>query len=129
MNTTTFIQRSFLAGFFAVTLLALSACSNPLSGIPYRIDIDQGNQISQAQVNQLNVGMNKEEVEFLMGKPLLNDVFNEDRWDYVQYHKTGKTQVVQESVLTLYFKNNLLVQVDRDKFINPDQINAETQEK
>lgn len=115
MKITTFISHSLSV----LALLTLFACSNPLNNIPYRIDIDQGNQISQAQLNQLNLGMNKEEVEFIMGTPLLNDIFNEDRWDYVQYHKTGKTKEVQESVLTLYFKNNLLVQVDRDKFINP----------
>ncbi len=85
--------------------------------IPYKIDIDQGNRISQAQVQQLSLGMSKEEVTFLLGTPLLNDPFNLNRWDYMQYHKTGRTGEVKEGILILTFENNILTQIDNEKFI------------
>ena len=49
----------------------------------YKIDVQQGNALEQKKVEELRVGMSKEQVRFLLGTPLVQDVFHPDRWDYV----------------------------------------------
>ncbi len=66
--------------------------------------IVQGNLISQDQVNQLKIGMHKEQVRLVMGTPLLHDVFHDQRWDY--YYGLGIGKIELEKHLTLYFDDN-----------------------
>ena len=54
---------------------------------PYKIDIQQGNFISQEMVAQLKPGMSKEQVRLALGTPLLADAFHADRWDYVYWRE------------------------------------------
>ena len=71
--------------------LALSGCSTtsslreyvPQIVTPYRIDIQQGNFVTQDMTEQLRAGQTKDQVRFVLGTPLLTDVFHSDRWDYV----------------------------------------------
>ena len=69
----------------AAAVLATSACGVPrIPGItPYKMDIQQGNLLTQEQVSRLKPGMSKEEVRLILGTPLLTDIFHADRWDYV----------------------------------------------
>jgi outer membrane protein assembly factor BamE len=73
----------------ALLLLApLAACGLRIPGItPYKIDIQQGNYISQEMVSQLKPGMSKDQVRLALGTPLLTDVFHADRWDYVYWRE------------------------------------------
>lgn len=64
--------------------LVLTSCSGRLFTV-YKIDVQQGNNIDPEKVAQLSIGMNKEQVRYLMGTPLIKDAFHPDRWDYV-YH-------------------------------------------
>lgn len=52
---------------------------------PYRPDVHQGNLVTNEQVEQLHVGMTQMQVQFLLGVPLLRDMFHQNRWDYVYY--------------------------------------------
>jgi outer membrane protein assembly factor BamE len=74
-------------GAAALATLALAAgCSSVprIPGVtPYRIDIQQGNFVSQEMVSQLKPGMSKEQVRAVLGTPLLTDIFHAERWDYV----------------------------------------------
>ena len=65
--------------------LVLTACGVPRIVTPYRMDIQQGNYISQDMVAQLRPGMSREQVRFVLGTPLVTDIFHADRWDYVYY--------------------------------------------
>lgn len=71
----------------------------------YRPDIQQGNFISHEMVAQLKTGMTKEQVRFLLGTPLLIDVFHKERWDYPFRLKKGDGQVTTSSV-TVIFEND-----------------------
>ncbi len=75
---------------------------------PYRMTIQQGNNLSQEMVAQLKLGMTREQVRFVLGTPLLMDVFHADRWDYVYYLETpgGKRE-----------QRNLSVVFDKDKLV------------
>jgi len=88
--------------------LALAGCGSVSKWLDaYTIDIQQGNYVSQDMVSQLKRGMSKEQVRFVLGTPLLTDIFHADRWDYVYYRKPpgGKTQ---ERKLSVFFKDGKL---------------------
>ena len=94
----------------AAAALALAGCSLLDS---FTIDIQQGNYVSQEMVSQLKPGMSKEQVRFVLGTPLVTDIFHADRWDYVYYHKIpgGKTE---ERKLAVYFKDGKLARLEGD---------------
>jgi outer membrane protein assembly factor BamE len=65
--------------------LILAGCGAPKLVTPYRMDIQQGNYISQEMVSELRPGMTREQVRFVLGTPLVTDIFHANRWDYVYY--------------------------------------------
>ncbi len=79
----------------------------------YKIDIQQGNVITQDMIDQLKPGMTKRQVQFVMGSPLIKDSFRQNRWDYVYSFQPGGKERQQESV-TLYFENDLLSHFEGD---------------
>ncbi|MGH8807251.1 MAG: outer membrane protein assembly factor BamE [Noviherbaspirillum sp.] len=84
---------------------------------PYRIDIQQGNFVSREMVAQLKEGMqrpegvNREQVRFVLGTPLLTDMFHADRWDYL-FRLKKRTGEIISSRVTVFFKDNRLVNID-----------------
>ena len=78
---------------------------------PYRTDIQQGNFVSQEMVAQLKTGMTRDQVRFVLGTPLLTDMFHTDRWDYLFRLTKGNGEVI-ESQLTIYFHNHRLASID-----------------
>ena len=100
-------------------LLPLAACSNVqmpdvASAItPYRIDIRQGNYITQEMVAQLKPGMTRDQVRFILGTPLVADIFHADRWDYIYRFKPGRGEV-QQRRFTVFFEDQKLVLVAGD---------------
>ena len=88
-------------------------------GCVYRLDVNQGNVIDPAIVSQLETGMSKSQVEFLMGSPALVDNFNPDQWYYVRYFKSGEDGSVQQSTLTLRFDGDILSDIEGS--LNPPQ--------
>ena len=75
---------------------------------PYRIDIQQGNFLSPEMVAQLKKGMTREQVRFVLGTPLVTDIFHGDRWDYVFYRELGNGSKDQRR-LSVFFDNDKLV--------------------
>ena len=72
--------RTILCVLCCVT--ALSGCDKGLLTI-YKIDVQQGNALLAEDVEKIQVGMDKEQVLFVLGSPLIVDSFHPDRWDYV----------------------------------------------
>lgn len=96
--------------------LVLTACSfDALTDRvnPYRIDVRQGNYVEQSMVAQLRRGMTREQVRFVLGTPLVVDVFREDRWDYVYLFQPGRGPAEQR-VISVFFVDDLLDRVDGD---------------
>lgn len=89
----------------AVALL-LGACSLTT----YKMDIQQGNVVTQEMVSKLRPGMTRSQVKFVMGTPLVNDPFHTERWDYFyELIKGGKPQ--DRRRLTLIFDKDQLQKV------------------
>jgi outer membrane protein assembly factor BamE len=75
---------------------------------PYRMTIQQGNNLSQEMVAQLKLGMTREQVRFVLGTPLLMDVFHADRWDYVYYREIPGGKREQRNLSVLFEKDKLV---------------------
>src|SRR5262245_52712499 len=74
-----------------IALLALvSAASMALPGCVYRMTIQQGNFLEERALTQLQVGMTRSQVRYLLGTPMVPDAFDKDRWDYLYYLKRGR---------------------------------------
>lgn len=80
---------------------------------PFKIDIRQGNYVSQDMVAQLKPGQTKDQVRFILGTPLVVDTFHSDRWDYVYRFQPGRGTVEQRRLI-VYFQDNRLVRVGGD---------------
>ncbi len=74
---------------------------------PYRPDIQQGNFISKEMLAQIQVGQTRDQVKFILGTPLLTDIFHADRWDYPFYLARGNGEVTSAKVV-IYFKNDVV---------------------
>jgi outer membrane protein assembly factor BamE len=95
-----------LAPLIAVLALSTSACI-------YKIDVQQGNLVTQDVVVKLKKGMTKSEVRQLMGTPLLTDPFHGNRWDY--YFSTEKGgRVTERTRFSVFFDNDKLVSITGD---------------
>lgn len=103
--------------FILIVLPFVAACASA-PGLtsrltPYRIDVRQGNFVSQEMVSQLKLGQTKDQVRFILGTPLLTDIFHADRWDYVYRFQPGHGKVTERHV-TVYFKDGKLARVAGD---------------
>ncbi|HUP98779.1 MAG TPA: outer membrane protein assembly factor BamE [Usitatibacter sp.] len=85
----------------AVTCALLAACGP----FVYKIDVQQGNYVTQDVVARLKVGMTKAETRQLLGTPLLNDVFHADRWDYY-YSSVKGGKADERKRFTVLFKDD-----------------------
>lgn len=99
------------------TLMLCAACSNApqvtsyLS--PYRIDVRQGNFVTQDMVSQLKPGQSREQVRFILGTPLVADMFHADRWDYIYRLRPGHGEA-QQRHLIVFFQDGKLARVAGD---------------
>ncbi|MDX5370875.1 MAG: outer membrane protein assembly factor BamE [Pseudomonadaceae bacterium] len=89
-----------------VGLFALAGCSFP--GV-YKIDIQQGNVVTQDMIDQLKPGMTQRQVRFIMGNPLITDTFHADRWDYLYSIQPGGRQRYQERISLMFDGNDQLI--------------------
>jgi outer membrane protein assembly factor BamE len=80
---------------------------------PYRMTIQQGNFISQEMIAQLKPGMTKEQVRFVLGTPLVTDIFHADRWDYVFFREMPNGKKDQRN-LSVVFENDKLARIIGD---------------
>ncbi len=88
----------------AACSLLLVACSTKPSFInEYKIDIQQGNVLSQEAVAQLKPGQTRDQVRFLLGTPMIADIFHQQRWDYVYQYRNGQTGKVESRKFTVFF--------------------------
>ena len=100
-----------------VPRLAAAICASLLfmfagSGCVYRMDIQQGNLLDAEQVDQVEVGMTRSQVRFLLGTPMVIDSFNADRWDYVYSLRRGHSRKVTKQHLIVWFEGDSVARVE-----------------
>ena len=103
------------AAFMVPLVLALAGCGVPrIPGItPYKPDIQQGNYVSQDMIAQVKPGMTRDQVRFLLGTPLLTDIFHADRWDYV-YWREAENGKRESRRVALFFNEGKLARIQGD---------------
>ena len=106
-------------------LLSIYGCSGKLFTV-YKIDVQQGNAVEPEKVAELEIGMTKEQVKFLLGTPLVTDIFHPDRWDYVFYLIPGYGER-QRRHLTLYFDGENVSEIIKKKIEEPAPTESEQQ--
>src|SRR5579871_4654156 len=94
-------------------LALVAAAALIASGCVYRINIQQGNYLDQAAVNQVKPGMTRSQVRYLLGTPLVADSFNKERWDYIYYLKKGRSLHVDSRRVTVYFEGEKVARLDK----------------
>jgi outer membrane protein assembly factor BamE len=97
-----------------VFALSTVACGYLPNVSPHRMEIQQGNFVSQEMVGQLKVGMTKDQVRFAMGTPLVADVFHGDRWDYVFIRQRANSREVEQRRISAIFAQDKLVRIEGD---------------
>ncbi|WP_083429769.1 outer membrane protein assembly factor BamE [Rickettsiella grylli] len=80
--------------------------------IVYRHDIQQGNILQQSTIDQLHLGMTREQVYYLLGSCILESPFQANRKDYIYYVQPGHGEPIQRRI-TLIFSNNRLQHIDQ----------------
>jgi len=83
------------------------------SGCVYRMGIVQGNFLESKTIDQLQVGMTRAQVRYLLGTPMVPDAFDKARWDYLLYFKEGHIKTPQEWHLIVFFKDDKVSRFDR----------------
>jgi outer membrane protein assembly factor BamE len=89
------------------------ALASLASGCVYRINIQQGNFLDQAAVEQVKAGMTRSQVRYLLGTPMVADSFDKERWDYIYYLKKGRSRHVDSRRVTVYFDGDKVARLDK----------------
>jgi outer membrane protein assembly factor BamE len=118
-NETIMNKLNLLTIFLIAT--ALFGCGTsekyvPLPNLVYRIDIQQGNLITQEMINQLKPGMSRDQVRYVLGTPPIADAFHQDRWDYVYIYQGGRQDEdeAERRRISLYFEHDKLARLEGD---------------
>jgi outer membrane protein assembly factor BamE len=122
------LPRGPLAASIAVAAALL------LQGCVYRMNIQQGNFLEPRALEQLQVGMTRSQVRYLLGTPMVPDAFDKDRWDYLYYLKKGRLHAPDQRHLIVYFQDDKVSRFDNSavgkmppvehREIQPDTENA-----
>ncbi len=84
---------------------------------PYKIPIEQGSKLDSENLQQLEPGLSKEQVKFLLGTPSIVDAFHENRWDYIYYDRDG-ANISRPQRITVIFKNEKVAEIyDQHKLV------------
>jgi outer membrane protein assembly factor BamE len=107
------INRHKLCQPIVLLFLALFCASCSTSHFPwvYRLDIEQGNIVDDDKLAQVQTGMTKAQIKYLLGTPIIQDTFEPSRWDYFYSFRTGKGNY-ERRLVTLRFEGQNLTSID-----------------
>lgn len=112
------MRSNFVLLIVVLLASALASCSS------YKMDIRQGNYVTADMRSKLKLGLSKQQVKYVLGTPMINDVFHADRWDYV-YLLEHAGKLTEQQRLTLYFKGENLARIEDTAPVPPDVATTE----
>jgi len=89
-------------------------------GCVYQANLSQGNLLKQEDLDQVEVGMTRRQVRFLLGTPMIDDPFHEERWDYVYYLKIGRDDAIFKRWISIYFDGDNVSEIVDGQELNPN---------
>ena len=109
-------MRSALLLPVAAIALGLTA-----GGCVYRVNIPQGNYLEAKMLDQVQVGMTRSQVRYVLGTPMISDPFHPDQWNYLYYFRDGKSRKVDTRLVVVYFVDEKVARIERPpgEFKNP----------
>lgn len=93
--------------FLVLSIATLTACSS----LTYKLEVQQGNYITEDMIAKLKPGMTRSQVRFLLGTPLLVDPFHADRWDYL-YRVYYDGRVTEDKQFTVFFSGDAVTRFE-----------------
>ncbi len=105
-------RKSILVVLLLATVLAMSGCV-------YRANISQGNIVEEEDLDQVEVGMTRNQIRFLLGTPMIDDPFHMNRWDYVYYVKIGRNDASAKRWVSILFDDDKVSEIRRNQELNP----------
>jgi len=94
--------------------LLVAACGTLPGLTPYRIEVQQGNYVTQEMLAQLKPGLTRDQVRFVLGTPMVSDIFHGDRWDYVFMRQRANSREVEYRRIAVFFEDGKLKHVEGD---------------
>jgi outer membrane protein assembly factor BamE len=79
---------------------------------PYQIEIQQGNYVTQEMVAQLKPGLTRDQVRFVLGTPLVSDIFHEERWDYIFMRQRANSSEIEYRRIAVFFDHGRLKRIE-----------------
>ncbi len=101
-------------------VILIAALLTVVSGCVFRANISQGNLIEQDDLDQIEVGMTRNQIRFLLGTPMIDDPFHKDRWDYVYYLTIGRKDTVAKRWVSILFSGDKVGEIRKDLELDPD---------
>ncbi len=100
-------------------LLFLSICLMT-GGCVYQAALSQGNLLDQEDIDQAEVGMTRGQIRFLLGTPMIDDPFHENRWDYIYYLRVGREKASFKRWISIYFAGENVSEIIKDQELHAD---------
>jgi len=107
------MRKSLISICMLFVLLAAAGCV-------YQANLSQGNVIKQDDLDQVSVGMTRNQVRFLLGTPMVDDPFHEGRWDYVYFLKVGRDDAIFKRWVSVLFEDERVSEIIDGQELNPD---------
>ena len=102
-------------------LTALLLVTTILStGCVYQAALSQGNLLDEEDIDQVEVGMTRGQVRFLLGTPMIDDPFHENRWDYVYFLRIGRDKATMKRWISVYFDGDNVNEIVKDQELRAD---------
>ena len=101
-----------------LVLTSLLACQSKLLTV-HKIDVQQGNALDAEMVGKVEIGMTQEQVQYILGSPLITDSFHPDRWDYIYLFIPGYGEKERRQ-LTLIFDRGEVIEIERHNIVESD---------
>lgn len=99
--------------------MAASACV-------YEVEVQQGNKLEPQDIEAVEIGMTRSQVRYVLGTPVVNNLFRDNRWDYVYFFKAGRARKVERRWMVVWFEEDVVTKIERDLISPPDDDEADS---
>ena len=112
------VEQGNMRKLFILVLLGMALVAT--SGCVYQANMAQGNLLKQEDLDQVEAGMTRTQVRFLLGTPMIDDPFHLERWDYVYFVRIGRDDASFKRWVSIYFDGDIVREVEEGKELSPD---------